>query len=422
MAEAPSVSNREEMRALRPGATFETDRLLAPDEAIAAYLAAVPVRPRGTERVPLQAAFGRILARDAVAGESYPADDRSTMDGFAVRSEDGTASRRIVGAIRMGQAPPGPVAAGEAMRIPTGGVLPPGADAVVPIEDAQERDGVMTPAAAPEPRAFFTPQGEDMAPGDLVLPKGRRIGAPELSVLATLGDVAIEVFLRPRVAVISTGDELVDAGELPGTGQVRDSNRWAVAGCLAALGCEVIHLPRAIDEVAAIRDGIAAGLRVADAVVLTGGSSVGARDHVPAAIDALGAPGVVVHGLRVKPGKPTVLAAVGTQPVIGLPGNPTSALTILDAIASELIRALTGQAEARRSTVAATAGEPFAGRAGWTWYVPAALDGDQARPLALRSSHTSLLARADGYVVVGPGRARIESGEPVTLIRYGGAA
>jgi molybdenum cofactor synthesis domain-containing protein len=408
------------MRALRPGATFETERLLAPEEALDAYFAAVEVRPRGTEHVALEAAFGRILARDAVAEHPYPADDRSTMDGFAVRSADGTAPRRITGTIRMGAAPPAPLYPGEAMRIPTGGVLPPGADAVLPVEDAEERDGELVATEAPAPRAYFTPRGDDMRPGDVVLRAGRRIGAAELSVLATLGETAVEVYRRPVVAVISTGDELVDASSTPGTGQVRDSNRWAIAGGLAALGCDVVHLPRAIDEVAEIRAGIAAGLRVADAVVLTGGSSVGARDHVPAAIDGLAPPGVVVHGLRVKPGKPTVLGAVGTKPVVGLPGNPTSALTILDAIASAVFRALTGQTDARRATVAATAAEPFPGRAGWTWYVPAVLDGVTARPLALRSSHTSLLARADGYVVVGPERPGVAAGEPVTVVRYGG--
>src|SRR5947209_18631098 len=236
------------MRALRPGATFETERLLAPDEALRIYLAAVAVRPRGSERVRLAAAVGRVPARDAVADAPYPADDRSTMDGFAVRSADGAAARRIVGAIRMGAAPPGPLGAGEAMRIPTGGVLPPGADAVVPVEDADEGDGMLIPAEAPASRAYFTPRGDDMAPGDLVLRAGRRIGAPELSVLATLGLTAVEVFRRPRVAVVSTGDELIDAAERPGTGQVRDSNRWAIAGGLAALGCDVLHLPRAIDE------------------------------------------------------------------------------------------------------------------------------------------------------------------------------
>src|ERR1700676_4056829 len=124
MAEGPSVSNRPQMRALRPGATFESERLLAPADALAAYLAAVEVRPRGTELVPLRSAYGRILARDAVADAPYPGDDRSTMDGFAVRAADGAATRRVTGTVRMGQAPPAALGAGEAMRIPTGGVLP----------------------------------------------------------------------------------------------------------------------------------------------------------------------------------------------------------------------------------------------------------------------------------------------------------
>jgi molybdopterin molybdotransferase len=416
------MSKRVLMRALVPGTTFETERLSTPAAAVATYLDAVRPAPRGTELVPLAGAFGRILAAAAVADADYPAHDRSTMDGFAVRSADGTAPRGIAGAIRMGAAPPGSLGPGEAMRIPTGGVLPEGADAVLPVEDAVERDGDVLAAAAVSARENVTPRGDDMRAGDRVLALGRRIGAAELSVLATLGRVAIEVYLRPRVAVVSTGDELVDPGAVPGTGQVRDSNRWAIAGGLSALGCEVLHLARARDEVDEIRARIAEGLRLADAVVLTGGSSVGARDHVPAAIEGLGSPGVVVHGLRVKPGKPTVLAAIGTQPVIGLPGNPTSALTILDAIASHLIRALTGETGSRRTIVGAVAAEPFRGRAGWTWYVPAVLDGAAARPLVLRSSHTSLLARADGYVVVGPEPAVIEAGAPVGVVRYLGAA
>jgi molybdenum cofactor synthesis domain-containing protein len=319
----------------------------------------------------------------------------------------------------MGHAPAAPLQPGEAMRIPTGGVLPDGADAVVPIEDADERDGTVVPHEVPEAGTYFTPQGEDMAQGDVVLRAGRRIGAAELSVLATLGRTEVEVYLRPRIAIVSTGDELVDVGAVPGRGQVRDSNRWAIAGGLTALGCEALHLDRARDEEEEVAAAIAAGLAVADAVVLTGGSSVGARDHVPGAIERLGAPGIIVHGLKVKPGKPTVFAAIGTQPVIGLPGNPTSSLTILDAIASGIVRALTGEREARRASIAAQAAAPFRGREGWTWYVPAVLGADGVRPLTLRSSHTSLLARADGYVVVGPERWQIAAGEPVALVRFG---
>jgi molybdopterin molybdotransferase len=409
------------MRAMRPGAGFETERLLAPDEGVAAYLDAVRITPSGTEHVVLADAFGRVLARDAVADSDYPADPRSTMDGFAVRAADGVTPRRLTGAIRMGAAPPHPLGPDEAMRIPTGGVLPAGADAVVPIEDAQERDGTVVPTSTPEPGSSFTPRGDDMRRGDVVLSAGRRIAGPELSVLATLGLTQVEVFRRPRVAIVSTGDELVDPRERPGTGQVRDSNRWAIAGSLMALGCEVLHLPRAEDESAAIAALIANGLSQADAVVLTGGSSVGARDHVPAAIESLGKPGVVVHGLRVKPGKPTVFGAIGERPVIGLPGNPTSALTILEAVAAPIIRRLTGETARRRGEAGAVAASAFVGRPGWTWYIPASLDGHSALPLTLRSSHTSLLARADGYVVMGPDRSRIEAGEPVTVVRFGAA-
>jgi len=401
-----------------PTETFDAERLLDPADGVARYLRAVRVGPGGVEHVPLAAAFGRVLARDGTADADVPADRRSTMDGFAVRSSDGAAPRRIAATVRMGAAPP-VLAAGEAVRIPTGGVLPAAADAVVPIEDAGERDGTLHVDAAPDAGAYFTPRGDDMRAGDVVLRAGRRIGAPELSVLATLGLAVVPVYRRPRVAVVSTGDELIDVDAVPGTGQVRDSNRWAIAGGLAAFGCDVVHVGRARDEIASVRERIVEGLAVADAVVLTGGSSVGARDHVPAAIDGLGAPGVIVHGLRVKPGKPTALGAVGTQPVIGLPGNPASALTILDAVLGDVFAALAGTDRAARATIAGVAGAAFTGRDGWTWYVPSEVRADGVRPLPLRSAHTSLLARADGYVVVGPERSRIEPGEPVTLVRYG---
>ena len=411
------------MRALQPGSTFEHEQLPRPEDGVATYLRAVPLAPRGTEHVELANAFGRVLAVDAIAGHPYPGEDRSTMDGFALRSADGRAPRRIAGTVRMGWPLDGALRPGEAVRIPTGGVLPEGADAVVPLEDADEDGELVTPRETPEAGSYFTRRGDDMRAGDAVLPRGRRIGAAELSVLATLGLAQVEVYLRPRVAVVSTGDELVPANAALGPGQVRDSNRWAIAGGLIALGCDPVHLESARDEVALVAARIAEGLTVADAVVLTGGSSVGARDCVPAAIDTLATPpGVLVHGLKVKPGKPTVLAAVGTTPVIGLPGNPASALTILDAVVAPIFTALSGAREARRTTVATRAAVPFAGRDGWTWYVPAVIGPDGASPLPLRSSHTSLLARADGYVVVGPQPARIEAGQPVTVVRYGAFA
>lgn len=412
---------------LRSGETFDHERLFSPAEALAAYAAAVPLAVPAVEHVALGAAFGRILAVPVTADADYPADRRSTMDGFAVRSADGDAGRRVTGEIRMGVAPPGAIGAGEAMRIPTGGVLPDGADAVLPVEDtdvvmaAGDVGEVIAVRTAPAAGDYFTPVAADMAAGTAVLRAGRRIGAPELGVLATLGVVAVPVFRRPAIAIVSTGDELVDAGNAPGRGQVRDSNRWAIGGTLLALGCDPVQVPRAADEPAALEAAIRAALAGADGVILTGGSSVGLRDLTPRVIDALGRPGVIVHGLRVKPGKPTVLAAIDGKPIIGLPGNPASSLMILEAIVAPLIRALTGNAGGGPVTVRARAAEAFAGRPGWTWYVPAELrwDGDVlcAVPMPIRSAHTSLLARAHGYVVVGAAGA-IPAGNALDVVRF----
>jgi molybdopterin molybdotransferase len=417
-------------QALPPGETFADEALSTPAEALERYFAAVTLAAPTVEHVALGEATGRILGADAAADARYPADPRSTMDGFAVLAGDGDRVRRIVGEVRMGQAPPGAVAPGEAMRIPTGGVVPPGADAVIPVEDTDVVDfpgEVGEAVAVREPVApgeNVTPAGSDMQPGDVVMRAGRRIGAPELAVLATLGITAVPVFRRPRVAIISTGDELVDAGATPATGQVRDSNRWALAGSLAALGCEPLQRPAAGDTAEELTAAIRAGLESADAVVLTGGSSVGVRDLTPRVIDALGAPGVIVHGLRVKPGKPTVFAMLAGKPVIGLPGNPASSLMILEAIVAPVFSRLAGETFAPRASVAAVAGAAFTARPGWTWYVPADVRHEGGRtvavPLPLRSAQTSLLARAHGYVVVGPERNAIPAGEPVTVHRFTG--
>ena len=411
-------------QALLPGQTFDATTLLAPSQAILAYRAAVTLAPLGTETVGLDAAFGRILARDAIADAAYPAHPRSTMDGFAVRAAAGTAARRIVGEVRMGAAAPRAIAADETLRIPTGGALPEGADAVVPIEDADERDGTMTPRESPQPAAFITPAADDMRAGDRILEAGRRIDGAALGVLATLGTIAVTVWRRPRIAIVSTGDELINVEAQLGPGQVRDSNRYALGGAVAGLGAEPLHLPRAADDPAVLEQAIRQGIEAADAVILTGGSSVGVRDLVPRVVQSLGPPGVVVHGLRVRPGKPTVLGAVGDTPVLGLPGNPASALMIFRTVAAPILRGLTGERLRPGARAVARAGETIEGRPGWTWFIPVRVDSDGvdrvATPLALRSSHTSLLARADGFVVIPEDRPRVEAGERVEVHAFDG--
>ncbi|MGH7729336.1 MAG: molybdopterin molybdotransferase MoeA [Vulcanimicrobiaceae bacterium] len=413
---------------MRDGRTvgFEAERLLAPDAAVALYLTRVRPQPVGVEGVALAEAAGRILAAEARADDDVPAHDRSTMDGFALRSAEARpgARLRIAGAIAMGAPPPRALGPGEAFRIPTGGALPEGADAVVPLEDVVESDDTILLSEALDAGDAVAPRAGDIQRGECVLAAGRRLGGPELGVLATLGIVQVPVFRRPRIAVISTGDELVGPALRPAVGQVRDSNRYALGAALEALGASPVHFPSARDDAAALRAALEPALAGCDALLLTGGTSVGGRDLVPAAVAELGAPGVVVHGLRVKPGKPTLLAAVGRKPVLGLPGNPTSSLAILEAVLRPIVAALTGERDAEPLRIPARAAAPFEGRAGWTWFVPAALRvrpaGFEAVPLAIRSSHTSLLARAAGYVVVGPERWQIPSGAPLELVRFSG--
>ena len=421
VAVLPSVSAHDEA-----SRGFDVARLLAPAQALTVYFAGVALAPPGLETVALNDAFGRILAGDAVAREDHPTHARSTMDGYAVAGDEAL-RLHIVGEVRMGLPAPRAIGPGEALRIPTGGALPEGAGAVVPQEDVA-LDGEDILLRVPSPRGSnVTQPGEDIRAGEPVLTAGRRIGASELGVLATLGYGEIGVFRRPRIGIISTGDELVDPNAPLGVGQVRDSNRYALGGALLALGAAPVQLPRAADTLDALRAAVQAALADCDALVLTGGSSVGTRDLVPRVVAEIGAPGALVHGIRVKPGKPTLLGAVGAKPVIGLPGNPTSSLLIFEAIVSPIVTALTGESPAPTAPLEAIAREAFVGREGWTWYVPARLTMRggrlEARPLALRSAHTSLLARASGYAIIGETPARIDAGETVAVYRFasGGA-
>jgi molybdenum cofactor synthesis domain-containing protein len=405
---------------------FDPGRLLAPEQALVAYFARVMLSPQGLDRVPLDAAFGRILAEDAIAREDLPVHPRSTMDGFAVSSQGGL-RLRIGGDVLMGRAAPRPLGPGETFRIPTGGSLPDGADAVVPLEDVEERDGEIVLRELPAAGDCIAPRGADMRAGETLLEAGRKLGGPEMGVLATLGVPCVDVFKRPRFGVLSTGDELVDVRAVPGPGQVRDSNRFAIAGALRAMGVDPVQLPRVPDDPEKMRAVLRAALEECDGVVLTGGSSVGERDYTPRVVRELGLPGAVVHGLRVKPGKPTLLGAVQGKPVLGLPGNPASALMILEAVARPIVAACTGQRRSAASSLDAIAGEAFVGRAGWTWFVPARIvvrDGRlHALPFTIRSSHVSLLSRAGGYATLGEATPRVEAGQTIriSLFSAGGA-
>ena len=407
---------------LEKASGFDEALLLSPAQALSTYFSRAALAPPRSESARIEDAFGRVLARDAIATHDHPSHARSTMDGFAYAAAGAPARLAVVGEVRMGERPQTALRAGEAMRIPTGGALPAGADAVVPQEDVGiDGSAIVFREAPPEAGENVTQPAEDLRAGETVIAAGRRIGGPELGVLATLGYATVEVFVRPRFAIVSTGDELVDVASMPLPGQVRDSNRFALAGSLLAMGASVVHEPRVADTRDALRAAFARALETCDAVVTTGGSSVGALDLVPEIVAGLGSPGPIVHGLRVKPGKPTLLAAVDGKAILGLPGNPTSALTILEAVVRPIVARLCGERGGDAATLA-IADETFAWRPDWTWFVPVALHVragvPHATPLRLRSAQTSLLARASGYATVSGPDGRLDAGASVLVRRF----
>ncbi len=403
------------------GFVFHAENLLSPAEAIATFLARISLSPAGTERVPLDDAYGRILAEVIDADSDYPSAPRSAMDGFAVRAAETPGRLQIVGDLRMGTQWPDALASGTALRIATGGVVPDGADAVVPVEDTMLDGTFVGISQGAVPGDNVNERGCDMRAGEHVLDAGTRITAPHAGLLATLGIVNVPVYKRPRIAVLSSGDELVAPDAIPEPGQVRDSNRFAIAATLRALGADAVHMPCVSDERGALERALQDALMQADAAMLTGGSSVGERDRTPSAIASLGEPGVVVHGLRVKPGKPTVFAAIGTKPVIGLPGNPTSAVLILQAVVRPVVDAMTG-AQYIAPTVVARLEARVSSRLGWTWYVPVSLKNEGgdwvAHPLPLRSSTVSIIARSDGYIVLPEDVEAYSEGTRVAVTRF----
>jgi len=308
--------------------------VLTVDEArrkVAPYLT-----PRRDEEVDLSAARGRYLARDVYAPADLPGFDRSTVDGFAVRAADTfgaseglPAYLELDGEVAMGTLAGEPLARGRARYVPTGGMLPDGADAVVMVEYSEEVDGRLVGITRPvAPLENVVRYNEDAARGDRVLAAGRRLNPWDLGACAAVGCIRVKVLGRPRVAVISTGDELVSADRTPEPGQVRNINSVILSALVEEDGGLPVFYGIVPDRLEAIQAALSQGLAECDLVLLSGGSSVGTRDWTAQAVGSLGRPGVLFHGLALRPGKPTIGAVVAGKPVFGLPGHPVSAMVV----------------------------------------------------------------------------------------------
>jgi molybdopterin molybdotransferase len=394
-------------------------------EALAGFR---PARRTAVETVDLGRAHGRVPAEPVHAPHDLPGFARSTVDGYAVRAADTYGASEglpsyldVTGAVAMGRSPQGAVAPGTAFAIPTGGVIPEGADAVVMVEHTQEAMAgtieVVRPAA---PGDGLVRADEDAAAGTELVPAGRALRAQDLGLLAAAGVTRVPVHARPRVAIVSTGDEVVDpATAALGPGQVRDASAVALAALVRDAGGEPDLRGIVPDDHDALAASLGEAVASSDVVVVSAGSSVGARDETAAVVARLGKPGIWAHGLALRPGKPTLLADCGGVPVIGLPGNPRSALVVFALVGMPVVRLVGGvtRPPAQASTRARLERDvPSA--AGRLDIVQVALRNGVAAPLFGASALLSILSAADGYVVVPDEATGLAAGTEVDVTLY----
>jgi len=367
-----------------------------------------------TERVALGDAVGRVLAEEMRAPADLPAFPSSAVDGFAVRAADAGKTIREVGESAAGRPFAGRVEPGTAARILTGGVVPDGADTVVMVEDVRiVGESVTVPASLRAGTNFHRP-GADVRAGDLVLTAGMQLGAAELGLAAALGFAELEVHRRPRVALMSTGDELVEVGRKPGRGQITDSNRWALLAALREAGAEVRSLGIAPDEPGALRKLVVDALQTADVLVTSGGVSVGTHDLVKPLLESLGT--VHVGRVKLKPGKPFTFATLPDNKLaFGLPGFPVSSLVTFEVFVRPALRKLQGFARLQRATLPVRLGYDARATADRTEYQRVTLRREGAELVAettgsQSSSRLLSLAGAHALVRIAPGDEGIRAG------------
>jgi len=365
--------------------------------------------------------------RDVIAAINVPHFTRAVMDGYAVAavdtfgaSESQPAYLTVRGGVAMGVAPDKRVGPGDSLRIATGGMLPQGADAVVMWEHTRESGDVLEVNRPVAPGEHVVTIGEDVREGEIVLTAGRVLRPADIGLLAGLGITAIAVVRRPRVAVISTGDELIGPEEKPVPGQVRSLNQYSLGAWVRHLGCEPLLLGLVRDAADEILALVRRAVAEADLVLISGGSSAGARDLTRAVVESLGEPGLLFHGIAVRPGKPTVVGAHRGVPVFGLPGHPIAAMVIFLVLVRPLLERLLGIPPGESGVkVLARLSDNLPSQAGREDYYQVALrpaaGGMEAVPVFRKSGLVTAMVRGRGMVRVDREREGLEAGELVEV-------
>ena len=420
-------------------------RLLPPDEARALLLSHLSAPITDSESISTASSLGRVTAEDIIAPHPLPEFPRSTMDGYAVRARDTFGATNLlpayltlIGEVPMGDAPTFDLQSGQCALIYTGGMLPNGADAIVMLEYVQSarKNEIEVMRAVAESENVIR-VGEDVAEGTVVLPRGRMMRPAEIGGLMALGIVQLKVVRKIRIGIISSGDEVVDPSQQPRRGQVRDVNAYTLSSLVMKSGGEAVLYGIVPDEMSALKEIASRALMECDVVLITAGSSASARDMTAEVIGSLGAPGVLVHGINTRPGKPTILGACNGKAVIGLPGNPVSALVNGYLFVVPVIEKLLGlQLDKPCASVMARLTVNIASQAGREDWIPVKLaplvssrhsphfqgkwgemeGGWDAEPIFGKSNLIFTLAAADGLLRIPPDATGFSAGEIVEVM------
>lgn len=378
------------------------------------------------ELIDINNAHGRVLKNDLVSKENIPSFRRSTVDGYALRSRDTIgcseampAFLKIIGETSMGLGTDLVVKDYEAVYVPTGGIVPAGADGVCMIENTEEIDEEVMVHRPIVPLENIISIGDDVRSGEVVLPQGTIIKTQHIGVLASLGYKEIEVYQKPKVSILSTGDELVDIEKIPEVGEIRDVNAHSLRAMLMEIGCEVTYIKRVKDDSKLLKQSMEEALSLSDVLLVSGGSSVGTKDMTPDIINQLGLPGVLVHGVAIKPGKPTIVARVNNKAVFGLPGHPASCIISYKAIVEPFICDQLLKSKRKERSIIATSGFQAHVSSGRDVYYMVTLEendtGYIAYPVHGKSGMVSLLSKAEGYVMIPMEKEGIEVGVPLKI-------